>query len=561
MGRHPAFAVWKAAGERRLTGAGVGLATTPRRNPLIMLTVTGHGNDVLFLIETSMLDTRSEPPVVPIWEEADRPSEAPAKPSFGLGSLRKRKDLLAFSTMVFLTIGLLYAAYRPTTYTASSQLLVYIKQIQSGADLAILQGRADLPLVQNQIQLLRSGNVLIKAVQTLKLYKDAEFTDVDTFSDLPPSEGAAFSAALDTLSRKLSVRQVGVSHMITVAYKASEPTKAAHVVNTVIRIYLQELVRASDAGSPALRELYQSLGPSAFLVSDAQPPIWPDGPPTVLIALGAALFGFCVGAAVAILRDAMNDTIRSARQVEYALGMECLAIISRRADKGFVAGDATAERSPVSEVQELRRLSATMLEVSLRDVRTIGVTSTVPGEGATTLAIALAQAIAAAGKRVLLIDGVADNRSVSRWAVNLSCIPVRSSNGPRPNLPDGIVEARTGLHVLPIREPSDGSIYSIGQALPDKILDNAVDSYDLVIVDLPALVTGPDVRTAAQSLDGFLLVVKWGATESELVRQALRSAGEARPKFVGAVLNMADEDAMRSYAYKLGAELKVATAS
>ena len=280
-----------------------------------------------------------------------------------------------------------------------------------------------------------------------------------------------------------------------------------------------------------------------------------------MIAVGAALFGLCVGAAIAILRDVMNDTIRSARQVEYALGMECLGIVRRRADKGIVAGDATAQRSHAPEHQELRRLSATMLEASLRDVRTIGVTSTVPGEGATTLAIGLAQAIAASGKRVLLIDGVPDNRSVSRWAVNLSRIPAWSSKGPRSSVLDGIVEGRTGLHVLPLREPSDGDIYSIAPALPDGILDNAAGSYDLVIVDMPALATGPDVRAAAQSLDGFLLVVKWGATESELVRQALRSAGEARPKFVGAVLNMADDDTMRCYGYELAAELKVATAS
>jgi polysaccharide biosynthesis transport protein len=78
---------------------------------------------------------------------------------------------------------------------------------------------------------------------------------------------------------------------------------------------------------------------------------------------------------------------------------------------------------------------------------------------------------------------------------------------------------------------------------------------------MPALASGPDVRAAAQSLDAFLLVVKWGATESELVRQALRSAGEAGPKFVGVVLNMADEELMRSYGYELAAELKVSAAS
>jgi polysaccharide biosynthesis transport protein len=504
------------------------------------------------LIETGMLDTRSKPPVVSVWEEDYRPTVA-AKPSFGLGSLRKRKDLLAFSTIAFLTIGLLYAAYRPTTYTASSQLLVYIKQIQTGADLAILPGRADLPLVHNQIQLLRSGNVLIKTVETLKLYNDPEFTE---------GKDESFSAALDTLSRKLSVRQVGASHMITVAYKATEPAKAARVVNTVIGIYSQERIRASDAGSPALRELYQSLGPSAFVVSEAQPPVWPDGPPTILIALGAALVGLCVGAAIAILRDAMNDTIRDSRQVEHALGMECLGIVRRRAAKGVAAEDATVQRTYAPEHPELRRLSATVLEASLRDMRTVGVTSTVPGEGATTVAIGLAQAVAAAGKRVLLIDGVPDNRSVSRWAANLSGISARSSSsGPRPSVPDRIVEGPTGLHVLPLREPSDGNIYSIGPALPDGVLDDAAGSYDLVIVDMPALVSAPDVRAAAQSLDGVLLVVKWGTTESELVRQALRSAGEARPKFVGAVLNMADDDTMRGDVYEPEPELKVATAS
>jgi succinoglycan biosynthesis transport protein ExoP len=500
--------------------------------------------------------------VAPVSEEADYGLKVPAKPSFGLGSLRSRKNLLAFSTIAFLTIGLLHAAYRPTTYTASSQLLVYIRQIQTGADLAILPGRADLPLVQSNIELLRSGNVLIKTVETLELDKDTEFAGVYALS--PSQKRVAFSVALDTLRRKLSVRQVGTSHMITVAYKASEPAKAARVVNAVIRVYIKELVRASDAGSskaPALRELYQSLGPSAFLVSDAQPPIRADGPPTVLIAVGAALFGLCVGAAVAILRDAMNDTIRRARQVEYALGMECLGVFPCRADNGIVAEDAAAQRSYASENQELRRLSATLLEASLRDVRTIGVTSAVPGEGATALAIGLAQAVAASGKRVLLIDGVPDNRSVSRWAANSSHIPVWSSKGPCSSVLDGLVEERTGLHVLPLREPSDGGFYSIGPAFLDRIFDSAASSYDLVIVDMPALATGPDVRAAAASLDGFLLVVKWGATESELIRQALRSAGAARPKFVGAVLNMADDSTKRSCGYEHAAELKVTTPS
>jgi Mrp family chromosome partitioning ATPase len=123
------------------------------------------------------------------------------------------------------------------------------------------------------------------------------------------------------------------------------------------------------------------------------------------------------------------------------------------------------------------------------------------------------------------------------------------------------VEAQTGLHVLPLDEMSEGEASSMRPPLLDEILSSAADLYDLVIVDMPSLVAGPDVRAAARSLDCFLLVVKWGATESELVRQAFQSAGEARLKFVGTVLNMADEKTMRRYGYEFPAELKAATAS
>ena len=51
----------------------------------------------------------------------------------------------------------------------------------------------------------------------------------------------------------------------------------------------------------------------------------------------------------------------------------------------------------------------------------------------------------------------------------------------------------------------------------------------------------------------------WGETPSELVRQAFRSAGQARGKFVGCILNRADERVMERYGYELPARSKTAT--
>src|SRR4051794_7323641 len=104
-----------------------------------------------------MMDTRSRPRVSHSTEAFDGRMDVRPRASFGLGSLRSRKRLLGLGTIACLVIAALYVGPRPVTYTASSQLLIYIRQILSGPDQAVLPARADLPMVQNQIELLRSG--------------------------------------------------------------------------------------------------------------------------------------------------------------------------------------------------------------------------------------------------------------------------------------------------------------------------------------------------------------------------------------------------------------------
>lgn len=523
-----------------------------------------------------MMDTRSHPRVIHSTEGFDGRIHVQPRPSFGLGSLRRRKRLLGIGTIACLAIAALYVGLRPATYTASSQLLIYIRQILTGPDQAILPGRADLPMVQNQIELLRSGNVLAKAVDALHLAEDPEFTGARGASPEPPiaaqgqpspgpaANGPAYRAVLGALSSRLGIRQVGTSHIVTVNFKATDPGKAARIVNTIVHIYQQELARASDAVSsraPTLREIYQSLGPSAQVLSVAEPPIRRDGPPATLILAAAAFFGLSTAAMVAILLDAIDDTIRTEHQMEYVLGLECLGAVPRFREVGAWAEDAAALRLLASERPALQRAAAMMQDVSTGGLQMLGVTSVLPGEGATTLAISLAKAAAAAGKRVLLVDAVPENPSLSRWIASLSQDPPSQGADLRAEALDGIVEVQPGLHVLPLAERLGGGDRLMPRGLLEYVLSVAENSYDLAIVDLPSLTAGPQARAAASSLDGFFLVVEWGATPSELVRQAFQSAGEARSKFIGAILNMADEEAMKRYGQERPAAPKPAAAS
>jgi len=521
-----------------------------------------------------MLDTISHPQVVHSTERLESRINVRPRPSFGLGSLRSRKRLLGIGTLACLALAALYVGVRPTSYTASSQLLIYIRQVLTGPDQAILPGRADLPMVQNQIELLRSGNVLAKVVETLQLTKDPEFLGSlrsspeaqkrDPARPATDTDAAAFRAALGALNSKLSIRQVGTSHLVTVSFQASDPEKAARIVNSVIRIYLQERGRASDAASskaPTLREIYQSLGPSAQVISEAEPPVKSDGPPAALILVAAALLGLGTTAALALLLDALDDRIHGAHQMEYVLGLECLGVVPHFPNVDNGSEDAAARRLLSAEGPVLRRAAAMVQDASAGELRTIGVTSILPGEGATTLAIGLAMASAASGKRVLLIDAALDNPAISRWVASLSCAPPRPGANPEPAVLGDVVKVQAGLHVLSLAEGYGAEARLMPRGLLDDILNAAEASYDMVIVDMPSLASGPQVRAAAQSLDGFLLVVKWGATKSELVRQAFRSAGQAQPKFIGTMLNMADEATMKRYGYKRSEEMKVVIAS
>uniref|UniRef100_A0A9E8CSE6 Polysaccharide chain length determinant N-terminal domain-containing protein n=1 Tax=Bosea sp. NBC_00436 TaxID=2969620 RepID=A0A9E8CSE6_9HYPH len=521
-----------------------------------------------------MMDTRSRPQVAPSTEGLEARIKVRPRPSFGLGSLRSRKWLLALGTIGCLAIAAAYVSLRPATYTASSQLLIYIRQVLTGPDQAILPGRADLPMVQNQIELLRSGNVLATVVETLHLVDDPEFKD--THAALPgdakapqgqtspeaASNGAAYRAALAALGRKLSVRQVGTSHIVAVSLKASDPAKAARIVNAIVRTYLQERARASDAASshaPTLREIYQNLGPSAQILSEAEPPVGTDGPSAILILAIAALVGLGASVAVALLLDMFSDGIRSRDQMEFALGLECLGVAPRFPGIGAWPEDAAARHLLTSQQEALRRATAVMDDVSPEGFHAIGVTSILPGEGTTSLAIALARTAAAAGKRVLLVDAVPDDPSLSRWVAKLAQDPPLPGEHPRARALDGLAELQPGLDVLPLDKRLGAGDRLMPRGLLDDILRAAESAYNLVILDMPALAAGPQARAAASALDGLLLVVKWGETQSELVRQAFQSAGEARGKFIGSILNMADERVMQRYGYELHARSKAAT--
>jgi succinoglycan biosynthesis transport protein ExoP len=508
--------------------------------------------------------------------ETERPTTAYLRPMFGLESLRRHKHLLGLGCALGLSLGLLYAALTPTTYTTSIGLLVYNRQLVTGPDSVILPGSVDVPLLQNQIEILRSRTVLAKVISALNLTNDPEYCCagpgiLQSVKELISSRSIQlvddktrrFVVTLEALRRRLKMRRLGMSHIVQVRLAASEPEKAMRIANEVAHAYVQERTRLISEAA-ALRELYQGLGPSADVTANAELPVRPDGPTGLALVLGAALLGLAGAAVVAILLDAFNNTIRNPEQLEHFLGLQCLGFVPYGDSECTALGKREAARRGGSKRQgdtgtmpsALRRALVAVGQLGSREFVSLGITSTVSGEGTTRIATHLARLMALSGKRVLLIDHSTECTSLLRGRV---LGPARSAaQDSHPALENGASDAGGGLHVLSLTANASSAS---GLTPLDEIVRAARQAYEVVIVDFPCLASGPDVRAAAHLLDGFLLVIKWGATDCELARQAIQSAGEAQAKFVGAVFNMADQHSIDRYGDKLSTTTEVSMPS
>lgn len=498
---------------------------------------------------------------------SDQVGERSPLRTFGFLSLRRRWKLVVACIALSFITGLLVVVFRPPSYTASTQLLVYVKELQPGPEPVISPGRADLTQVQNEIEIIRSRGVLAKVVRSLKLAEDTDFVSVATpfrivtewlfRSPKATSEENRIKQdlAAESLQKHLTVERVGTSHTILVGVRTSDPYKSERIANAIGQIALQASVGVEQEGSksPLLRERFQGLGINAYVITAAGAPTRPDGPRKIVVVLGATMIGIAVGSALALLLDFMNRTVRTAAQVE-CLGLECIGaipLLRRRDSTGAGRPVSGSEASADGELlpdpmldQTLRRAT---VAVETSKARIIGVASAVGREGAATVAKQLARVAACSGSKVLLVER--NRNEPSRLLAGEKSFKSASAPDKRQQPRSGIALERTGLNVL---KPDGNDAAGLWWGRCDH---DFLGAYDLIVVSLPPLELGSEFRLAAQNLDGILLVIKWGSTDFGRTERAIAVSGVAPSEFIGAVLNMVDERMIGKFGDKFwGAE-------
>jgi len=213
----------------------------------------------------------------------------------------------------------------------------------------------------------------------------------------------------------------------------------------------------------------------------------------------------------------------------------------------------TAEGRDPFLVEQFRRLAATLHQARANsDLKSVMVTSASPNDGKTLTAINLALILSESYRRqVLLID--ADLRRPSIRDVRHMPDVVGLSDGLRAATEQKLTVFRLTetLSLLPAGRPDPDPMGSLTSTRMHRILVDACNLYDWVVVDAPPVGTVSDASLLAGMVDGALLVVRAGQTDCALTQKSIEAIG--RERILGVILNGAeiaptDREYYRAYA-------------
>jgi len=214
-----------------------------------------------------------------------------------------------------------------------------------------------------------------------------------------------------------------------------------------------------------------------------------------------------------------------------AAGSTAHAAPARRVKRGRMPNDLW--RSFGEEFRSLRTRVAAMLD---QRHKVILVTSSLPGEGKTTVSATLARSFAQMEWRTLLID--CDLRKPSMHALfGLDRAPGVTDllNGQLTEQDAIALTDNVYLDVLPAGSPSQGPAELLHAAVTPALLKSLASRYDYVVVDSPPLTSITDTLLLSGYADGILFVVNGLVSPRELVKTAREQLLD-RP-VLGVVLN------------------------
>ncbi len=346
------------------------------------------------------------------------------------------------------------------------------------------------------------------------------------------------------LSEQVSTEVVQETSVIAITVKDENPREAqriADVVTSEFQAYAEEIETIGQTGESQIA--LHVTDPPEFN-SSAVSPDW------LLNMLAGGLIGLLLGVALAVTRELLDRTVRTADHIAEVTDAPVLASI------GF---DNDIRSSPLltdlggfaarTEAFRLLRTNLQFIDLDQR-ARVLVVTSAVPGEGKTMTSTNLAVALAQTGRTVLIIDADLRRPRVASTLGVDPAIGLTTALVGKTQIEDAIqVHEASGLHVLASGAKPPNPTEILQSRVTHDLIRRLRQSYDMIIIDAPPLLPVADASVLTNLADGSILIVRHGQTTRDQVNEAVNRINQVGGRLYGVVVNMVAKRAIGSYYY------------
>jgi len=333
-----------------------------------------------------------------------------------------------------------------------------------------------------------------------------------------------------SLDRELKVSKDQTMEQSSIRAELVELEAQAQAAKSNYEAFLAHMNKATG-----LAELQR---PDAKPVKQAVLPLEPSFPRPLPILALATIAGLFASAGVAWRRECKRSGFSSIDQIEDMVGTPVLGILPKSGSLNAQGPwPARLAKKPdfQSSIERLRLWLSTTTSNEEGEIKVLMVASSLPREGKSTVSWALAAAAAAAGQRVLLIQGDTRKATAGKHTGDLGLVNILNNET---SMYEAVqFDEVSGVHVLPAgpvwRQPIGHSQYRSLNAL----ISCAAATFDLVIIDSPPILAAPDAKVYAQLADRLLFLINWNETSPQTALRGLSEIERSGGNIAGVCIN------------------------
>jgi succinoglycan biosynthesis transport protein ExoP len=436
-----------------------------------------------------------------------------------------------------------------------------------------------------------SGSSVQDSLQLLQNLRSQESTAAAQLAQDTSKFGPDYPRLSDERANIASVQTGIIQELARIGKRAKSDFLAARdTENNLQSVYNERKAQAEKLNDRAIeygiakqeadnsRDLYEDLSKrlgeagvieglrssNITVVSAGKVAAKPTSPNPPLYLLAAVLLGIFAGICAALYVDMSDPTIQSFAELEDSLGVPLLAVLPSFARKNLqsllpfskrrlltIRGGSTIEKPVVldkpgnsfAEAMRAMRLSILSLR-GAGNSQVILVTSSLPGEGKTTVAANLAVVLEQMGKKVLFVEADMRNaNSASSFDPSLNSVTGFSEllSDPESKMEANPVANVGGLQVLPSGPAAPYAADLLSTARMKELLDRWKLEFDHIVIDGTPLMQVSDSFILAQFADTAILVSRYGFTPKKSIERAYRKLKSMTNSRISVVLNAADQ--------------------